>query len=42
MPMVRMAQAALAQGRDQRAHAESRRPLSNAAIAKANTTEKPT
>jgi hypothetical protein len=40
--MPRNAQATMVHGRDQRAHAASRRPPINAAMAKANATEKPT
>jgi hypothetical protein len=40
--MPRKAQATMVHGRDQRAHAASRRPPINAAMAKANATEKPT
>ena len=40
--MVRKIHATVVHGRDQRAHAESSRPLSNAAMAKPNTTENPT
>ena len=42
MPSVRKTQATVVHGRDQRAQAASRRPLSSAAIANANATEKPT
>ena len=42
MPMVRQIQAAVAQGRVQRAQAASSRPLSSAAIEKAKGTAMPT
>ena len=42
MPSVRNTQAAVVQGRDQRAHAASNLPESREAIAKAKATEKPT
>jgi hypothetical protein len=42
MPTVRKDQAALAQGRDQRAQVGSSRPSISAAMAKAKLTEKPT
>jgi hypothetical protein len=42
MPMVRKDHAAVVHGRDQRAHAASRRPSMSAASANANATEKPT
>jgi hypothetical protein len=42
MPIVRKHQANVVQGRDQRAHAVSSRPLSSAASANENATEKPT
>ena len=40
--MVRKTQAAVVQGRDQRAQAVSSRPAISEAMAKANATEKPT
>ncbi len=42
MPSVRKTQAAVVQGRDQRAQAASKRPDSSAAMAKAKATAKPT
>ena len=42
MPRVRNTQAAMVQGRDQRAQVASRRPVISEAMAKANATEKPT